>query len=110
MGKLIAQLIKFWHISRRLGGFRALLQMARNAPSYFKLLVRLLRDPRVPPLPKAVLIGCTGFAISPLNIPNWIPIIGPLDDIAIALLAINFFAKHLPAEVLAEHKAAVGLA
>ena len=49
------------------------------------------------------------FAVSPLNVPQYIPILGQLDDIGIALLAGSFFLKQVPMQVLAEHRHVVGL-
>ncbi len=93
-------------MTRRAGGWRAL---AAEGPKQIALFKRLLADPRVPAPAKAVLAGAVAFAVSPLNFPQYIPVIGALDDIGIALLAINFFLKRVPPSVLAEHRSAVGL-
>lgn len=106
---LFKQLIRFWRAAKRVGGPRAVFYFARHAPQYVQLILRLVKDPRVSPLPKAVLVGTGIFAVSPLNIPDWIPIIGPLDDIGLAIFAITFFIRHVPAGVLTEHLRALGL-
>lgn len=84
-------------------------RLASSAPRYLALYRRLLTDARVPTYAKAALLGAAGFAVSPLNIPNYIPVLGALDDLAIIGLANGFFLKQIPAAVLAEHRAAVGL-
>jgi len=100
---------KFVQMTRRVGGWKAALQMTRQAPLYLTLFQRLLADVRVPLAAKALLVGALAFAISPLNLPQYIPVIGALDDLGIALFAINGFLKLVPAAILDEHRRAVGL-
>lgn len=103
---------QLWRIvlmTRRVGGWRAARSLAQSAPKQIALFRLLLLDPRVPLLPKALLVGALIFAVSPLNFPQYIPIVGALDDIGIVLLASNFFLKQMPASVLAEHRHHVGL-
>jgi uncharacterized membrane protein YkvA (DUF1232 family) len=83
--------------------------LSRQAPLYFQLCRRLLLDKRVPKSAKAVLLGAGAFAVSPINLPNFIPFVGLIDDIGIALFAWNYFLKQVPPDVLSEHRAAVGL-
>ena len=106
---LFGKLFRFWRAAKRAGGPRGMFEVALHARQYLQLIVRLVKDPRVSPLPKAVLFGTGIFAVSPLNIPDWIPIIGPLDDIGLAIFAISFFLRHIPADVMTEHRRALGL-
>src|SRR5579884_1888718 len=106
---MIRQVFRLWKATRRVGGPRAVFDFARHAPKYAQLILRLLKDPRVSPLPKAVMLGTGLFAISPLNLPEWIPVVGTLDDIGLAIFAITFFLKRIPTDVMAEHRLAVGL-
>jgi uncharacterized membrane protein YkvA (DUF1232 family) len=103
------QLFRFWKVTRRVGGARAVFDFARHAPQYFVLMVRLLKDPRVSPFPKAVFLGTGIFAISPLNIPEWVPVVGALDDIGLAIFAITFFLGRIPTGIMSEHREALGL-
>ena len=103
------QVLRIIRMSRRVGGWKAAGQLARDAPKQIALFRLLLTDARVPVTAKAVLVGALLFAVSPLNIPQYIPIIGALDDIGIVLFAGNFFLRQLPASVLAEHRHSVGL-
>ena len=103
------QVLRIMQMTRRVGGWKAAGQLASEAPKQLALFRLLLMDPRVPLAAKAALVGAIVFAISPLNIPQYIPVIGALDDIGIVLFAGNFFLKQVPAPVLAEHRQTVGL-
>ncbi len=106
---LLRQLWRIVQMTRRVGGLKAARQLATDAPKQIALFRLLLTDPRVPVSAKAALVGALAFAVSPLNIPQYIPIIGALDDIGIVLFAGNYFLKQVPASVLAEHRQTVGL-
>ena len=101
-----------WNAGRfiqRGGGLKAVGKLAKASPKYAALYRALLADPRVPKTAKTALLAATGFVVSPLNIPNFIPVVGVLDDVAILSIAHGYFMKQVPAEVLAQHRAAVGL-
>ena len=106
---IMKQLWQVKKLAQRVGGAKAAAQLVREAPKQVQLLQRLFIDPRVPAYAKAALVGAGIFAVSPLNIPQYIPVIGAFDDLGIVLIAGNFFFKQVPAEVLAEHRRAVGL-
>ena len=103
------QMLRVIQMTRRVGGWRAALALARSGPKQVQLFRLLLLDPRVPVYAKVVLVGALVFAVSPFNVPQFIPIVGALDEIGIALFAGNFFLKQVPAQVLAEHRHTVGL-
>lgn len=103
------QVWRIVQMTRRVGGMKAAGQLVSEAPKQIALFRLLLLDPRVPVTAKAVLAGALIFAVSPLNVPQYIPVIGALDDIGIVLFAGNFFLKQVPASVLAEHRQSVGL-
>ncbi len=103
------QLWRFWGMTRRVGGWKAAALLARSAPKQLALYRLLLLDPRVPPTAKAVLIGALVFAVSPLNIPQFIPVVGALDDIGIVLFAGSYFLRQVPPAVLSELRRSVGL-
>jgi len=106
---LIKQLWRIVAMTRRVGGWKAATTLIASLPRHFQLFRRLLADTRVPVLAKVVLAGAVVFAVSPLNVPQYIPIIGQLDDLGIALLAGNFFLRQVPGDVLSQHRQAVGL-
>jgi uncharacterized membrane protein YkvA (DUF1232 family) len=108
---LIKQIWRLFRVTRRAGGWKSAFHMVRNTPQYVKLVTNLLGDPRVSPVPKVIFAAGIIYAISPLNfIPWYFPILGPLDDIGIALFAANFLFNNVPAELLADHRQRVGLA
>lgn len=74
---------------------------------------RLLRDPRVPSWPKLLAPVITVlYVVSPVDvIPDFIPVLGQLDDIgvvAITLAIISMLAQWSPAEIVEQHLASLG--
>ncbi|MCV3209938.1 YkvA family protein [Mesorhizobium sp. YC-39] len=68
-------------------------------------------DPRTPWYAKALALLVAGYALSPIDlIPDFIPLLGYLDDAIIVPLGILAVVKMIPPEVMAEHRAAAALA
>ncbi len=66
-----------------------------------------MRDPRVPWYAKAFGACVVAYALSPIDlIPDFIPVIGYLDDLVLVPLGLLLMLRLIPAEVLAEHRAA----
>ena len=64
------------------------------------------RDPRVPWYAKALAIAVAGYALSPIDlIPDFIPVIGYLDELIILPLGIWLVVSLIPDEIMAEHRA-----
>jgi uncharacterized membrane protein YkvA (DUF1232 family) len=64
------------------------------------------RDPRVPWYAKLLATGVAAYALSPIDlIPDFVPVIGYLDDLIILPLGILLVIRLIPAEVIAEHRA-----
>jgi uncharacterized membrane protein YkvA (DUF1232 family) len=64
------------------------------------------RDPRVPWYAKALGVAVAAYALSPIDlIPDFIPVLGYLDDLILVPLGIALVVKLIPADVLAEHRA-----
>lgn len=64
------------------------------------------RDPRVPWYAKALAVAVAGYALSPIDlIPDFIPVLGYLDDIILVPLGIVLVLKLIPASIMAEHRA-----
>ena len=64
------------------------------------------RDPRTPWLAKLVVGLVVAYALSPIDlIPDFIPVLGYLDDLLLLPLGIWLAIRLLPAEVLAECRA-----
>ena len=64
-------------------------------------------DPRVPRLAKVVAVTVAAYALSPIDlIPDFIPILGYLDDLVILPLGIMLAVKLVPADLMSEFRAA----
>jgi uncharacterized membrane protein YkvA (DUF1232 family) len=82
----------------------ALKEYALFAPRLVKLVARLMRDPRVPPRSKALLLVLGGYLVSPVDlIPDFIPAAGYLDDLVIAAFALHQILNRVPETVVLEH-------
>ena len=65
------------------------------------------RDPRVPWHAKALAIGVAAYALSPIDlIPDFIPVLGQLDDLILVPLGIALVVRLIPPPIMAEHRAA----
>ncbi len=73
-----------------------------------QLVWRLLNDPRVPLLTKLIIPAALGYVLFPLDvIPDLIPVLGQIDDIAILFFGIRFFIDMCPPDVVMEHRHAL---
>ena len=64
------------------------------------------RDPRVPWHAKALAIAVAAYALSPIDlIPDFIPVIGYIDDLIIVPLGICLVVRLIPDDVMAECRA-----
>ena len=65
------------------------------------------RDPRTPWYAKAVALCVAAYAFSPIDlIPDFVPVLGYLDDLILVPAGLWLALKLVPPEVLAEHRAA----
>lgn len=61
------------------------------------------KDPRVPWYAKLLAVCIVAYALSPIDlIPDFIPVLGYLDDLILVPLGIYFVLKMIPAEVMAD--------
>src|SRR6202140_5109146 len=68
------------------------------------------RDPRVPWYAKALALIVAGYALSPIDlIPDFIPVLGYLDDLVIVPLGILTVLRLIPPEIMAGNRAAAAL-
>ena len=69
------------------------------------LALRLLREPAVPLYLKALPFAALAYVLSPLDLlPDFIPIIGQLDDLGIAIMGLKAFLRLAPSEATAFHR------
>ncbi len=87
-----------------LGRKSAAHELATLIPNLVVLFRGLLGDRRVSRSSKALLWGAVLWIVSPIDlIPEFIPVIGPLDDAVVAALVLRFVLKRTDREVLFEH-------
>ena len=66
-------------------------------------LYLVARDPRTPWLAKAVIAGVVAYALSPVDlIPDFIPVIGYLDDLILIPLGVALAIRLTPVEIIDE--------
>ncbi|MCC6765704.1 MAG: DUF1232 domain-containing protein [Deltaproteobacteria bacterium] len=83
-------------------------QILRHVPSFAKLYWRLFRDCRVPLLPKALLVLIAIYLCSPLDaVPELIPVVGAMDDLAVGLAGLWLFVRLCPPPVVRAHVTAI---
>lgn len=69
------------------------------------------RDPRVPWYAKALALAVAAYAASPIDlIPDFVPVLGYLDDLIIVPLGVALVIRLIPADVMAEHRSAAAAA
>src|SRR5713226_8584567 len=82
-------------------------QWARLAGRDVYAVYRAARDPRVPWYAKVLAFCVAGYALSPIDlIPDFIPVLGYLDDLVIVPLGILAVVRLIPPDILAQHRAA----
>jgi uncharacterized membrane protein YkvA (DUF1232 family) len=86
-------------------GTERLRQWARAIKRDVHALYLAARDPRVPAYAKIAAIAVAAYALSPIDlIPDFIPIIGYLDDVLIVPAGILLAVKLVPAELMTEFR------
>jgi uncharacterized membrane protein YkvA (DUF1232 family) len=79
-------------------------EVATLLPNLLRLFKGLVVDPRVPRRSKALLFLGAAWVASPIDlIPEFIPVLGPLDDAVVAALILRHLLRTAGREVIAEH-------
>lgn len=82
-------------------------QWARTVKRDVHAVWRAARDPRTPWLAKVLALMVAAYAVSPIDlIPDFIPVLGYLDDLVIVPLGILLVVRLIPPELMAEHREA----
>ena len=77
--------------------------LAGFLPTCVTLVRRLRADPRVPWQAKAAVVVAGLWVLSPIDLlPEFLPVVGPLDDVVVVALALRYAARRVPREVLLE--------
>ncbi len=75
--------------------------LARFLPDCVTAARRLRRDPRVPRRAKIAVAIAAVWVLSPIDlIPEFLPVIGPLDDVVVVALVLRYAARTVPREAL----------
>jgi uncharacterized membrane protein YkvA (DUF1232 family) len=81
-------------------------QRARRLKTETYALYLAYRDPRTPWYARMLAAGVVAYAVSPIDlIPDFVPVLGYLDDLLLVPLGIAFALKLIPAPVMAECRA-----
>ncbi len=85
---------------------QARLGLLAEAARTARLIWRLLNDRRVATATKLIIPALAGvYLFWPIDLlPDVIPVLGQLDDLALLLLGANLFIQFCPPEVVREHR------
>jgi uncharacterized membrane protein YkvA (DUF1232 family) len=76
-------------------------ELARFLPACVTTVRRLRRHPAVPRRARLALLVAGLWVLSPIDlIPEFLPVIGPLDDVVVVALALRYAGRQVPREVL----------
>lgn len=74
---------------------------ARSLKRELVALSLAARDPRTPWYARALSVGVLAYALSPVDlIPDWIPVLGYLDDLLLVPLGLALAIRWIPTEVM----------
>lgn len=76
-------------------------QLVRIVPDLLRLVRQLIGDGSVPLGARAALVGLLVWLINPIDlVPEFIPVLGPLDDVVVAVLVLRYVRRRLGDEEL----------
>lgn len=79
------------------------LRIVAHLPDFVRLYWRLFRDSRVSILAKALLVFTLGYVVWPFDfLPDYIPLVGEVDDFAVVLSGLWLFVRLCPPPVVRE--------
>ena len=100
----LAAALVFWRrASRRT---KELASRIGNLPwqSRFVLLRRLLQDERLPAHVRFIPPLLVFYLALPIDlVPDFIPVLGQLDDVAVAIVAIALMSRYVPVQIIESH-------
>lgn len=96
---LIAVLVLIW-----MGRKTIAKELVALLPNLLRLFRGLIGDPRVPRGSKALLVVGAVWLASPIDlIPEFVPVVGPIDDAVVASLVLRHLVKRAGPDVVREH-------
>ncbi len=91
-------LVLFWALRPRDVPVRVIAAMV---PDILRLIRSIIRDGAAPVDVRLVLVGLLVWILSPIDlIPEFIPVLGPLDDVVVAVVAMRYVRRRLGADDL----------
>jgi len=95
-----ALLVLFWALRPKGVPAREILAVV---PDVLRLIRSIIRDRAAPLEVRVALVGLLAWIVSPIDlIPEFIPVLGPLDDVVVAVVAMRYVRRRLGAENLRE--------
>ena len=80
--------------------FAKLKEWARTLKRQSLIVYFAARDPRTPLIVRLLALGIAAYALSPIDlIPDFIPVLGYLDDLIIVPLGVALVIRFIPTEV-----------
>ena len=80
------------------------LELVRLVPDVLRLVRDLLRDPAVPRGVRAALVLLLAWLVSPIDlVPEFIPVLGPLDDVIVVGLVLRHLVRRAGPDVVQDH-------
>lgn len=102
VGVLVASWVLLVVLARRLSP-GLLRDMAAFLPACVTTARRLRGRPEVPRRAKIALLIAIAWVVSPIDLlPEFLPVIGPLDDVVAVVLLLRYAARAIPRPVLLE--------
>jgi uncharacterized membrane protein YkvA (DUF1232 family) len=95
--------IALWRVCCMTQGIDRWKQKARSLKRETYALYLAIRDPRMPWYAKLLAVCVVGYAFSPIDlIPDFIPVLGYVDDLVLVPLGIALVLKMIPGELMVE--------
>jgi uncharacterized membrane protein YkvA (DUF1232 family) len=71
-------------------------ELVRLVPDVLRLVRNLLVDRTVPGMVRIALVVLLGWLVSPIDlIPDFIPVLGSLDDVVVAIIVLRYVRRRL---------------
>jgi uncharacterized membrane protein YkvA (DUF1232 family) len=83
---------------------RAARELVTLVPNLLRLFRGLMKDPRVPQRAKVLLALGAVWLASPIDLlPEFLPVVGPLDDAIVAAVVLRYLVNHTGRGVIEDH-------
>lgn len=82
----------------------SLVKIKKFSSDVFSFLKNVAEDPRIPSRDKTVVLALAALIVSPVDfIPDWIPVIGWVDDVILMAVLLDYFFNVLDQDILLSH-------